>query len=173
MYWNSSIFKRNRANLITVLRIVFSAALLFVPALSPAFFVFYTAAGVTDVLDGFVARKTNTVSEFGSKLDTAADFVLVAVCLVKLLPVLDVPIWLFVWVAVITLIKAINLISGFVVQRRFVSAHTVMNKITGGLLFALPFTLPFIPLKFTGAFVCAAATVAAIQEGHLIRAKRV
>ena len=39
----------------------------------------------------------------------------------------------------------------------------------GILLFALPLTLSFINLNYSGTIVCAVATFAAIQEGHLIR----
>ena len=121
------------------------------------------------MIDGAVARKTGTVSEFGSKLDTAADFVLVVVCLIKLIPALDIPVWLIVWIAVIALIKGINLISGYAMHKEFIAAHTVMNKVTGIFLFLLPLTLSMIDLKYSGAFVCTVATFAAIQEGHLIR----
>ena len=69
-------------------------ALLFCQPFSPSFIALYLIAGLTDSIDGAVARKTNTASEFGAKLDTAADFVLVAACLSKLLPTLSVPLWL-------------------------------------------------------------------------------
>lgn len=157
------------ANSITGIRIACSIALLFCPAFSPAFYTLYIIAGVSDMIDGTVARKTGTVSEFGSKLDTAADFVLVVVCLIKLIPALDIPGWLLVWIAVIALIKAINLISGYVMRKEFVAAHTMMNKVTGIFLFLLPLTLSMIDLKYSGAFVSTVATFAAIQEGHLIR----
>ncbi len=157
------------ANIITCIRIVCSIALLFCPAFSPVFYALYIAAGVSDMADGAVARKAGTVSEFGSKLDTAADFVLVAVCLIKLIPAIHVPTWLFIWIIVIAVIKAINLISGYVMRKEIVVLHTVMNKMTGLLLFILPLTLTLIDLKYSGAVVCAAATCAAIQEGHLIR----
>ena len=160
---------KNIANIITGSRIVLSIAILFFPPLSPAFYVLYTAAGLTDMFDGTVARKTNTVSEFGAKLDTIADFTLVAVCLVKLLPILDIPIWLYIWIAVIALIKVINIISGFVMHHKFVAAHTTMNKVTGIALFILPLTVSLIDLKYSGVAVCALATFAAIQEGHFIR----
>ena len=62
------------ANIITGIRILCSIALLFFPAFSPSFYALYIAAGVSDMIDGTVARKTGTASEFGSKLDTAADF---------------------------------------------------------------------------------------------------
>ena len=160
------------ANFITGLRIVFSVVLLFCPALSPAFYALYIAAGVTDMIDGAVARKTGTVSGFGAKLDTTADFVLVVVCLIKLLPAIHMPTWLIIWIVVIAVIKAINLISGYVMQKEIVVLHTAMNKVTGLLLFVLPLTLPFLDLKYSGAVVSAVATCAAIQEGHLIRTSK-
>ena len=160
------------ANIITIIRILCSIALLFCPAFSVAFYALYIIAGVSDMSDGWVARKTNTVSEFGAKLDTIADIVFVIVCLFKLLPVMDIPVWLYVWVGVIALIKVINIVSGFVVQKQFVAVHSVMNKVTGALLFLLPLTLSFIDLKYSATVVCIVATFAAIQEGHFVRTKR-
>ncbi len=157
------------ANVITGVRIACSIALLFFPVFSPAFYTLYLVAGVSDMTDGAIARKTGTVSDFGSKLDTAADFVLVAVCLIKMIPALDIPVWLIIWIAVIALIKGINIISGYVIGKELVSAHTVMNKLTGDALFLLPLTLSIIDLKYSGMSVCALATFAAVQEGCLIR----
>ena len=157
------------ANIITGIRIVCSIALLFFPVFSPAFYTLYIAAGVSDMIDGTVARKTGTASDFGSKLDTAADLVLAAVCLIRMIPVLAVPVWLIIWIAVIALIKVINIISGFLMRKEFAAAHTVMNKVTGVALFLLPLALPVLDLKYIGIIVCALATFAAIQEGRLIR----
>lgn len=157
------------ANIVTSLRIVCSIALLFCPVFSSAFYALYLTAGVSDMVDGWIARRTHTASELGAKLDTIADIVFVIVCLVKMLPVLNIPVWLYVWIGVIALIKIINIISGFVVQKRFVSVHSIMNKTTGLLLFIFPLTISFIDLKYTAALVCIFATFAAIQEGHFIR----
>lgn len=160
------------ANIITGCRILCSILILFFPALSPTFYVLYIIAGFTDMIDGTVARKTNTVSEFGSKLDTFADFVFVAICLIKLIPILDIPIWLWVWIGIIAVIKIINVIFGFVIHKKFVAEHTVMNKVTGLLLFILPLTMAYIDLKYSGMVICAVATFSAIQEGHFIRTGR-
>ena len=157
------------ANIITGIRIILSIVLLFCPAFSPVFYALYITAGVSDMADGAVARKTGTVSDSGSKLDTAADFVMVFVCLIKLIPVINVPAWLIIWIAAIAVIKAVNLIMGYAARKEVVVLHTLMNKVTGILLFVLPLTLTFIDLKYSGAFVSAVATVAAIQEGYLIR----
>ena len=160
------------ANTITFFRIAASIVLLFCPVFSPAFYVFYIAAGLSDMMDGFVARKTDTVSKLGARLDTIADFVLVAVCLNKFLPVLSIPAWLYVWIGIIALIKVVNIISGFVVQKTFVAVHSTMNKATGALLFLLPLTIPSVPLKYSAVVVCTVATLTALQEGHFIRTGR-
>ena len=160
------------ANTITFFRMTASIVLLFCPVFSPAFYAFYIAAGLSDMLDGFVARKTDTVSKLGARLDTMADFVFVVVCLIKLLPVLHIPAWLYAWIGIIALIKVVNIISGFIVQKRFVTVHSVMNKATGALLFLLPLTISTVPVKTSVIVVCAAATFAAIQEGHFIRTER-
>ena len=115
--------KAGAANLITGTRILCSVALLFCPAFSLPFFVLYLAAGLTDMIDGPVARKTGTVSEFGAKLDTTADFLFVAACLIKLLPLTSFPLWIWLWIGGIALIKAVNLLSGYIVQKRFVTMH--------------------------------------------------
>ena len=157
------------ANAITIFRMAASIVLLLCPVFSPSFYVFYIAAGLSDMLDGFVARKTNTASRFGARLDTTADYVFVIVCLIKLLPVLRIPVWLYVWTGIIALIKVINIISGFALQKMFMAVHSTMNKATGALLFLLPLTMHLVSLKYSAVVVCAAATFAAIQEGHLIR----
>ena len=160
------------ANIITIIRILCSIALLFCPAFSVAFYSLYITAGLSDMIDGWVARKTNTVSELGAKLDTIADVIFVIACLFKLIPVMDIPNWLYVWIGTIALIKVINIVSGFVVQKQFVAVHSVMNKVTGILLFILPLTISFIDLKNSAAVVCIIATFAAVQEGHFIRTKK-
>ena len=163
---------QNMANIITIFRILCAAMLLLCPALSPSFYALYVIAGLTDMLDGTVARKTKTADEFGRRLDTIADFVLVVVCFIKLIPVLDIPVWLTVWIFAIALIKLFNIVSGYVTRERFVAPHTIMNKATGMLLFLLPLTLPLVDLRYSASLVCAAASFAAVQEGHFIRTGR-
>ncbi|MCR4608429.1 MAG: CDP-alcohol phosphatidyltransferase family protein [Eubacterium sp.] len=157
------------ANVITGLRVLVSAVLIFCLVFSPIFYVLYLIAGLSDMADGIIARKTNSVSEFGSGFDGVADLVFVTVCLIKILPVMDIPIWLYVWTAVIFFVKIINNISGYIVQKRFAAEHTTMNKVTGVLLFMLPLTLSIVSVNYSGIPICIVATLAAVQEGHFIR----
>jgi CDP-diacylglycerol--glycerol-3-phosphate 3-phosphatidyltransferase len=48
--------------------------------------------------------------------------------------------------------------------------HSVINKVTGGLLFVFPMTLTFIDLRYSAALVCMVATIAAVNERNLILA---
>ena len=161
------------ANVITGCRILFSAIIFLVPVFSPVFYGCYLAAGCTDMIDGTIARKLGTESEFGSKLDTIADIIFVAAAAYKILPVMEIPKGIWIWIGVIALIKIINIISGFVVAKQFVSAHTVANKITGLLMFVLPLTMAVVELRYSALAVCVVATFAAIQEGHIIRIGKV
>lgn len=160
------------ANLITSCRILCSIGILCFPAFSQKFYIMYFLCGFSDMIDGTIARKTNTVSEFGSTLDSVADFVFVVVCLIKLLPMIHIPVWLWLWIAVIAVIKIANIVWGFIRKKRFVSVHTVLNKITGFALFLLPLIVTFIEPTYTVLVVCCLATVAAIQEGYCVTKER-
>lgn len=161
--------KRNIANIITALRIVFSILLLFCSPLSVEFYVLYIAAGLSDIFDGIAARKTKTESEFGARFDTVSDLMFFSVCLVKLVPILAFKVWMYILIIIVAIIKIISVLSGYVMFKRFVAVHTVMNKVTGILLFALPFAVRFVELKYYVIPAFAVAVFAAVQEGHYIR----
>lgn len=158
----------NLANGITFSRILCSLALLFFMPLSLPFYVLYTAAGLSDIFDGRIAQKTNTATKFGAKIDTLADIVFAAVVLIKLLPILELPVWIIVWVGVIALIKLVNIVIGFVRHHTLTAVHSIINKVTGVLVFILPFTIPIINIRYTAGLVCVVATVAAIMESRSI-----
>ena len=101
-------------------------------------------------------------------MDTAADLVFVTVSLIKFLPAIHIPGWVWIWGGMIAVIKISNIIWGYVSEKQFIARHTVMNKVTGLLLFLLPLTLSFVELKYSSIVVCSIATFAAIQEGVYI-----
>lgn len=164
--------KKYIADIVTGLRILGSIVLLFVPVFSVSFYAVYIICGLSDMTDGTIARKTGSSSPFGAVLDTIADLSFASVSLVKILPQLSVPDWLWGWIAVIAVIKITNIITGFILSKRFVSVHSVMNKVSGLLLFLLPLTLHFIELKYSAVIVCAAATASAVQEGYFVWTRR-
>ena len=159
---------KHLANILTGCRIFGSILLLFFPAFSSVFYITYLLCGFSDMTDGTIARKTNSVSKFGSQLDTAADLLFAVVSCIKLLPALRIPGWLWIWIGVIAAIKTGNILWGYVYTKQFISFHTAMNKVTGLLLFLLPLTLSFAELKYTAIAVCSAATLSAVQEGFYV-----
>ena len=152
------------ANIFTSCRIFGSILLLFFSVFSVNFYITYLICGFTDMIDGTIARKTNSTSKFGSQLDTIADLVFVVVSLFKVLPAIHIPQWLWIWGAVIAIIKITNIIWGYISKKQFISVHTIMNKTTGLLLFLLPLTIFFVELKYSAIVVCSIATLSAIQE---------
>ncbi len=153
-------------NVITLLRILGTVLLLFFPPMTPVFFAFYTLTGVTDVLDGCVARATGRTSELGARLDSIADLLFYSVALSKLFPslcqILPDRIWYAVGLALITRLSAYAVAA--VKYRRFASLHTWMNKLTGLAVFLVPYILCLpgaVPLCWV---VCAIGIVSSGEE---------
>lgn len=158
--------KSSIPNLISVLRILGTAAMLFAEPFTPVFFVLYTVCGMTDVLDGAIARATNSTSELGAKLDSAADLLFYAVMLVRIFPVLWVrlprSIWLIVGAAVV--IRVISYTFVALRYHRFSSLHTPLNKLTGLMVFAVPYLIS-LPIAVPGCFTVAiTAFLSSAQE---------
>ena len=98
--------KKHIANIITGSRIVFSLPLLVIPLASAWFYALYLLCGLSDMVDCAVARRTNSTSEFGARLDTVSDFGFMTVALIRFMPHLHIPVWLWIWIGVIAMIKA-------------------------------------------------------------------
>ena len=156
--------KLSIANILTVCRIVGSLILLPLPLPSVGFRLTYLFCGISDMIDGTVARKTGSATAFGAKLDTAADFTFFAVSFWKLYPILHLPLWLWIWAACIFAVKIGNLCAEWLCRKTLLSRHTRANKLTGLLLFLLPLTVTSIDMTYTAPIVCTAATIAAVQE---------
>ena len=153
-------------NIITLLRIVGSLGLLLCDVTGVAYWIIYGLCGISDIVDGWLARKLKCVTKMGALLDSIADICFVACCAWELLPILKLPQWLWLWAGVIVAIKIVNQISALVSYRRCCFPHTTANKVTGFLLFiAVPMTFfTIIPI----AIVAAIATFAAIHEHYII-----
>ncbi len=128
-------------NCLTLIRILFSLVLLFVRPFGTAFFILYIICGSTDILDGYVARKTGTASKLGARLDTISDFIMAGVLFFKLLPVLRLPSAIIIWIVVIGMVRLVSIIAAFIKYNTFAMLHTYGNKATGLLLFLTPILL--------------------------------
>ena len=158
--------KMNLPNGITAARMAGTAALLLVRPLTPGFYILYTLTGLTDVLDGWIARRTGTASDFGARLDSAADLLFYAVVLCRLLPILDVRMPPEIWYAVggVLLLRLLGYAVAAVRYRRFAALHTKLNKLTGLCVFSIAYLLDSPALVPVCCLICLLAAIAAGQE---------
>lgn len=163
---------KQTANIITISRIVLSLAMLIAAPFSPLFYFLIIFCGISDMLDGHIARKTMTTSETGQRLDSLADLTFAAVCMKIYLPFIQLEFWMWIWIFIIVILKLTNIIWGFVYQRKLVFLHTTANKLTGMAVFLGLLLFEIIPLKWSVLPICIAATFSAIQEGHYIRTSK-
>ena len=126
-------------NLLTGLRIALSAALLLLFTHKTAFLIVYLACGLTDALDGFIARKYGWQSRLGSLLDSIADVCMFGAVIWALVVWMGgVASLVLVLVLAVTAIRVAALVIARVRFGRFAILHTIGNKITGALLFLYP-----------------------------------
>ncbi|MBP8640401.1 MAG: CDP-alcohol phosphatidyltransferase family protein [Oscillospiraceae bacterium] len=156
--------QNHSANIITAARIVLSVLLLTVKPLSIAFIVIYLLCGFSDVLDGYIARKTHTESMLGSRLDSAADFVMTAVILVVLYRLITISTGVWLWVAAIALIRFAAMGIVWVRFGKPAMLHTYANKATGILFFLFPLSLTLVSQTIPIFVLCSAATLSAAEE---------
>ncbi|WP_179037438.1 CDP-alcohol phosphatidyltransferase family protein [Paenibacillus sp. URB8-2] len=151
-------------NCISFSRIIFSLILIFVEPLSAAFYAIYMICGVSDMIDGFIARKTGTASRLGEKLDSLADLIMVGVLLVVLYPILKPATEIVIWVILIGMIRLASIVVALKKYKTFAIPHTYGNKITGLALFIFPLLLPYIHMAVLMDILCAVASLSAIEE---------
>lgn len=151
-------------NCISVIRIIFSLVLIFVKPLSVAFYAIYIICGLSDIVDGFIARKTGTTSILGAKLDSIADIIMIGILLFLLYPIINPKIEIIIWVILIAIIRLIAMIVALKKYKTFASIHTYGNKITGMILFLFPILIPYIHTTVLIYIICVMASISAIEE---------
>ena len=158
--------KWNAADTITSVRIALSLFLPFLPLHSAGFFAAYTVTGLTDVLDGWLARRTGTTSQFGARLDSIADLLFYGVLLFRLFPVLwqTLPVSIWYVVAAIVLVRLASYATAAVRYHQFASLHTWLNKLTGVGVFLLPYVFALSTGIVYCWMVCVLALAAALEE---------
>jgi len=153
-------------NILTMIRIVGAVAMLFVNKYTMFFYVLYSICGISDLLDGFAARMTNSVSEFGAKLDTAADLLFYSIVLLTLLPDLWVQVPLYVWclLGVTLLLRLISYGGVALKYHRLAAMHTYLNKCTSMLTFLLAYFINHPPIGIAALLTVLVALLAVIEE---------
>lgn len=132
------------ASYVTSLRIILIIPIVFFASISEVYLslFLFIIAGLTDYLDGFIARKTNTTTSLGALLDLLADKLLV--CLVL--------IWcVFLTNSVLIIIPAIIIISRELIIssiRQFLVEKNGMNPIKVTYIAKSKTTIQMIAISF-------------------------
>jgi CDP-diacylglycerol--glycerol-3-phosphate 3-phosphatidyltransferase len=155
---------KNIPNLITFIRLLLAFVLLLVAPLSINFYVIYTLCGISDFLDGQIARKFNLTSTFGQILDSFADLVFISISLFQILPNISLDKTLLYWITIIAVIRLISIIIGFSRYHQITFLHTIANKVTGLLLFFSPLFIIVLKMNTVGIIICLFATISALEE---------
>ena len=104
--------------------------------------ILFIIAGITDHLDGFIARKTNTTSSLGALLDLTADKLLIIIPLVYLLSTSSLP--SLIVPSLIIILREI-LITSF---RQYLSEKIGRNPLQVSLIAEAKTTVQIIALSF-------------------------
>ena len=151
-------------NIISIGRIILSIALLKVEPLSGVFWILYIGCGVSDMVDGCIARKTSNTSELGAKLDSIADFVMIVVAIIIFYPLAKPNYLILFWILGIAAIRLLAVLIAYIKFTTFAMLHTYANKFTGLLLFIFPFGMTTLPANLLMSIICVIATVSALEE---------
>ncbi|WP_243158100.1 CDP-alcohol phosphatidyltransferase family protein [Aminipila terrae] len=162
------IIIRHIPNILSTFRIIFSVLLLFIKPLSLLFFTTYMLCGISDILDGYIARKLKCNSSFGAALDSMADLVLTFILLIIFIPIFPWSKWMLYWIGAIASIKLLSLTIGMIKYHTFTALHTYANKATGLTLFCSPLLYSLFGLQLTASLACITASAAAMEELGII-----
>lgn len=151
-------------NILTVLRICCSVALLFTVPLSAAFYIFYLVCGVSDLLDGYIARKYNVATNLGATLDSAADLIFFGILVIVFIRLFQWRRWILCCIGLTVIIRLLSIIVGFIKYHALACLHTYANKAAGALVFLFPFIYPACGFVGTAALLCSVILLSSIEE---------
>lgn len=151
-------------NILTLSRIFFSLFLIYLNPKNLLFIFIYIICGISDILDGFIARKINATSNIGAKLDSIADIIIIFVILFKFLPTTNLDLFMILWFVGIFFIKICCIFIVFCRFKEFRIVHTYMNKLTGILIFVYPILNYFMDCKVYIFIIFIVASLTSIEE---------
>lgn len=169
------MLKRNLANIITMARIIGTLSLWLLKPLDSAWLIVYGLCGVSDVVDGTLARRLGIQSRFGARLDSASDLLFYGTMLLQLLPCLYevLPHWFWFLVGAVCLTRIVDYSYAAIRFHRFAATHAILNKLSGFMIFLVPYTMylgkPFVYYACSVAGVTFAAAV--YELGYHLRMK--
>jgi CDP-diacylglycerol--glycerol-3-phosphate 3-phosphatidyltransferase len=155
---------KNVPNMITGMRIMMAISLIFLTPNTYFFLVLYLLCGLSDILDGFLARKYKLQSPLGATFDSIADVIFFGVTVFVYLPIIRLPQTILLWILLIFIIRLISILIVGIKYHTFAILHTYLNKATGFALFCFPILIYVLGVTLSGYLLCGIASISAIEE---------
>ncbi|WP_055669918.1 CDP-diacylglycerol--glycerol-3-phosphate 3-phosphatidyltransferase [Desnuesiella massiliensis] len=126
----------------------------------------FLIAGMTDILDGYIARKYNLVTKWGIVLDPLADKLMLLTVLSSLSIKNIIPSWIFV---VVAMKEVLMIISGlFLYKKDTVIPSNIFGKASTLLFYISIFTLGFNPMAGDNLLYIAVASAVVALINYVI-----
>jgi len=126
---------RNIPNILSLSRIVLSFGMFFVAQKPRVLFWVIVVCGITDALDGFLARRLHCESDLGARLDSLGDLLFFSALVLYVVRYqMDAIQKYLLGIYAIFLIKTISLVVCTIKNHTTYSLHTYGNKLTGILV---------------------------------------
>jgi CDP-diacylglycerol--glycerol-3-phosphate 3-phosphatidyltransferase len=141
--------KSNLPNILTTFRLACIPLLLIflnLPGRLSSFLaaLFFTLAAITDILDGFFARKYECITVLGKFLDPLADKILVSVTMIMLIPLDRIPVWIVIIIVTrelaVTGLRGIAANEGIVIQATALGKHKTTFQVVALVGLCLHYT---------------------------------
>ena len=151
-------------NALSILRLTCLIPLILLRPFTLPFTIVYLVAIVSDMLDGPIARKFKIATPFGATLDSIADFFLVVVMLVRLIPIIDFSNWILTWITFAIVLRALSIAIAFIRYKRIAFIHTYFNKFFSFILCLFPFLYLFLDADAVFTVILVIAMIAFFEE---------
>lgn len=125
-------------NIISISRAVAAIGLLFPAVFSGPFWVLYLWCGVSDMIDGPLARRLGAESKAGAAIDSISDFVFVVIACARIIPELTISLWFWSFIGIIAAVQLIRMCFLYFRRGGWGALHDSMNKIIGLILYLVP-----------------------------------
>ena len=135
-FYEGKMILKYTANVISLSRIVLSIVMICNYKNEPLFVFLYFVCGFTDILDGYIARRTNTQSLIGARIDSIADFFMFGTIIIFVIFSTGDKLRTFLlWIIIIVVVRLANIIIAALKYKSFIILHTWGNKAAGYLFF--------------------------------------
>jgi CDP-diacylglycerol--glycerol-3-phosphate 3-phosphatidyltransferase len=154
-------------NILSFMRLISIIPLMLLTPFELPFMMIYVISGLTDMIDGPIARKFNVTSQFGAALDGGADLLFLFVVLFKMLPLIELPDWIIIWIFVAIGMKLLAVAIGYLRHKTLILLHTYIGKFFMFTLFLFPVFYLFIEAVVILTVLLILVTIVMVEDIYI------